>query len=146
MKQLFPILFLLALLHSACQSSPDYKDIRKEVVDIHDEAMKKTGIMVRNKMKLDTLLLRLDSLKKQKPSTDTAQMRIEISGLIKNLKAADDQMNDWMHEFNPDASEKSNQEAVEYFKQQLVEVKNIDSLCQSEVERSNAYLQKIYSN
>lgn len=146
MKQLIPILFLSTFLATSCDNGSNYKEIRKEVIDVHDEAMHKTGIMIGNKMKLDTILMHLDSLKIKKPAIDTTRIRSEVTSLIRDLVLADDKMNDWMHEFNPDASDKSNQEAVKYFQQQLTEVKVIDSICKVELDKSNAYLLKINSN
>jgi GTPase involved in cell partitioning and DNA repair len=141
--RLMAITALLALTGvQACNPGPDYKEVRKEVIDQHDQLMMDDERVMHNKMKLDTLALNLKMLKQQQPALDTAQTRVDISELSKRLAAADDQMSEWMHHFKVDMEGKSNAEAVAYFKAEKVKVQKLDSLYKQVLNESDAYLEK----
>jgi GTPase involved in cell partitioning and DNA repair len=130
------------LVFSACKQEEDYKKVRDEVMDFHDEVMNDNGHIVNNQMKLDTLLHQLKSIKTQFPAMDTLQEAVMIKSIIKELNHAEELMNDWMHKFEPDATGKSNAEAVKYFKSEKARVAQIDSLYKQEILSSDTYLSK----
>ncbi|MNY83295.1 hypothetical protein D3C86_2259730 [compost metagenome] len=51
-------------------------------------------------------------------------------------------MNDWMHNFEPDVTGKSNEDAVQYFKDEKAKIAEVDSLYKKEIASSNAYLER----
>ena len=87
-----------------------------------------------NKMKLDTLIHKADSLK-----TDKQQ----LSQLSTQLIKADDAMSDWMKGFSLDYTGKSHDEIMTYLQQQQVKVKQVDSMLVDATTASAAYLDKI---
>ncbi len=144
-NQIYTIITFISgvLMFAACQSEPDYKAIRKEVLDSHDQIMMDGERAMRNKMKLDTLgITGLAALKKQQPSLDTTAEHQRIQTLIKKLNDMDDRMNDWMHNFKSDIEGKSKTEAVNYFKAEQVKIKKLDSIYKMVLKESDAYLKK----
>jgi len=132
-----------AILAVACALKQDYKAERDEVMKFHDVVMEDHGVVVNNQMKLDSLLKDLKGLKKSQPSLDTAAARKEMEQLKSSLGTAEDRMNDWMHQFEPDVTGKSNEEAIKYFKEEKVKITRIDSLYKQEIKTSGAYLDKL---
>lgn len=135
-------ILLIATAVSACKQNADYKTVRDEVMKFHDVVMADQGLVVSNQMKLDTLLKNLKGLKTKFPEIDTLKEKEQIRGLIGELTKAEDSMNDWMHKFEPDVSGKYNDEAVQYFKDEMVKIKAVDSLYKKEIRSSAAYLSK----
>lgn len=135
-------LFLIGVAMGCAQpkKSDDYKVVRDEVMQFHGKVMEDQSIIVRNQMKMDTLLKDLEGLKEKFPVIDTAKEAITLKALIGSLARADEDMNDWMHQFEPDVSGKSNDEAVNYFHQEKKKIASIDSLYKKEIERSGNYL------
>lgn len=142
MKKIKCILLLLVAMIAACQQEEDYKKVRDEVMSFHDKVMNDNGRIVANQMKLDTILRQLKLLKVRFPDVDTLQEAVAIKDIIKELSHAEDLMNDWMHNFEPDATGKSNAEAVRYFKSEKASIARIDSLYKKEIHSSDAYLNK----
>lgn len=141
MKRLLSIM-AAAVLAAACNPKQDYKKERDEVMKFHDVVMEDHGIVVNNQMKLDSMLKDMKGLKTSQPSLDTATARTEMEKLKTSLAAAEDRMNDWMHQFEPDVTGKSNEDAINYFKAEKVKIRQIDSLYKQEIKTSDAYLNK----
>lgn len=141
-------MFSLGLLCAlqACNSGPDYKTVRDQVISQHDELMGDDEKAMMNKMKLDTLGMpaTLQKLKQQQPQLDTAAEKRVITALTKQLTAADDAMGDWMHNFNPDVQQKNNQQAVDYFKAEKVKVQKLDSAYKVAIKASDEELDKFH--
>lgn len=145
MKIITGIIFV-AILAIACnqqqKQEKDYKAVRDEVMQFHDLVMASHGVIVKNQMKLDSLLKDLKGLKAKFPKTDTVLEKEKITALIRDLSKAEAQMNDWMHRFEPDVTGKSNQVAIQYFKNEKAKIAAIDSLYKNEISLSNVYLDK----
>nr|WP_121272324.1 hypothetical protein [Pedobacter schmidteae] len=141
MKQLIGIL-LVAIVATACKQNVDYKAVRDEVMKFHDVVMADHGVIVNNQMKLDTLVKDLKGLKTQFPEIDTLKEKETIKALINELTKAENSMNDWMHQFEPDVTGKSNEAAVKYFNDEKAKIAAVDSLYKREIKLSNAYLTK----
>jgi GTPase involved in cell partitioning and DNA repair len=124
------------------KNTKDYKVVRDEVMQFHDQVMEDQGVIVKNHMKLDTLLRELKDLKSKFPEIDTLQEAIAIKSLITKLTKADDDMNDWMHQFEPDITGKSNVQAIAYFEAEKRKVAAIDSVYKQEIKMSGAYINK----
>ncbi|RZL17584.1 MAG: hypothetical protein EOO89_07335 [Pedobacter sp.] len=141
MKNIILLCFLILGLQ-ACQNEADYKSVRKEVLDAHDNVMMDGEIAIKNKMRLDTISANMDSLSDAKLIADTIAEKQTIDKLKLKLNKADDMMNDWMHKFNAELDGKSNAEAVSYFKAEKVKVNTLDSLYKEAIGESAAYLSK----
>ena len=135
-------LLLLVLLSVACQQEENYKKLRDEVVQFHDVVMNDHGKIIGNQMRLDTLILRLNAFKQANPAIDTVLERKKIEDIIGSLKAAEVSMDRWMREFEPDVSDKSNREAVEYFKKEKLKILRIDSVYKLEIRISQEFLSR----
>jgi len=106
--------------------------------------MEDHDILIANQLKLDSMLKDLPALKKKFPLIDTAKERVVIQLAIASLKDAESLMNEWMHEFEPDISGKSNAEAVKYFQAERLKIANIDSLYKGQIKASNQYLAQFH--
>ncbi|MHB1177103.1 MAG: hypothetical protein ACYCZO_02100 [Daejeonella sp.] len=141
MKKLF--LYSLALFVISCGQTESYKSIRQDVLERHDKIMIDTELAFRNKMKLDTFASRLDSLKKVQPDLDTVKERSQINILRTQLNDADNQMNNWMHQFEAEKGQKSNTEAVAYFNAEKEKVDSLDRLFKRLLKQSDEYLKRM---
>ncbi len=119
MKQRTILAFCIAIsLGYACNQSPDSKVIRKEVLNIHDKLMIDGEKVIKNKIKLDSVLY--------SPSVKSATDSIKIQALINRLNLADEKMMDWMHFFKDDFRGKSEQENLAYFKSEMVKIRAVE--------------------
>lgn len=143
MKKCLAITAAIAAFFFGCKPSADYKTIREEVVQLHDSVMMDTEIAYRNKRQLDTLSGKLDSLKKLNPALDTIKELQLITGLRLKLDTAEAEMEDWMHKFEVEKGDKSDDEAVAYFSREKAKIKAIDSLYGVVLKESGEYLQKV---
>lgn len=139
MKRFLYLLALVAVV-AACSQPVNYKTERDEVMKFHDVVMQDHGILIANQMKLDSMLKDLPALKRKFHSIDTAKEKVVLEISLESLKHAETLMNDWMHQFEPDVSGKSNEEAVKYFKEERIKIARIDSLYKGQIKASNQYL------
>ncbi|KIA96440.1 hypothetical protein OC25_01390 [Pedobacter kyungheensis] len=121
-RQITTAIGVLAILFSSCKTEPNAEAVRKEVLNIHDKLMVDGEKVVKNKMKLDTLLLS-DKLKKSPDSTAAKQ---QVSDVIARLNAADEKMMDWMHFFKDDFKGKTEQEDLDYYKSQMIKIRDVE--------------------
>lgn len=145
MKKIIFVAFI-ALIAAACtqqkNGTTDYKAVRDEVMKFHDVVMGDHSALVNNQMKLDTLLKNLSGLKIKFPDVDTVKEKQVMIAMVSDLSKAEDQMNDWMHKFEPDVTGKSNEVAVQYFQDEKKKIEIIDSLYKQEIKLSDDYLSK----
>jgi GTPase involved in cell partitioning and DNA repair len=87
MKNILVFLFFIGVVVGCSQpkKTNDYKAVRDEVMQYHDEVMKDQSVIVKNQMKLDTLLRDLKGLKTKYPNVDTLQEAIALKSLLSNL-------------------------------------------------------------
>jgi hypothetical protein len=140
-KFLLSISAIAALLFG-CKPAANYKSIREEVIQLHDSVMADTEIAYRNKRHLDTLAASLDSLSKVNPSLDTIKEKEQMTILGLKLDTAEAEMEDWMHKFEVEKGNKSDEEAVAYFNKEKMKIKSIDSLFTVALKESGNYLRK----
>ena len=139
------VLFLFVGIVLGCtqqKKTNDYKIVRDEVMQFHDVVMKDQSVLVSNQMKLDTLSKNLKDLKLDYPEIDTLKEAAGLKKLVADLTVADDAMNDWMHQFEPDVSGLSNEQAIAYFKAEKQKIASIDSVYKKEIKASSEYLQR----
>lgn len=134
--------FALAIAAGACTPAADYKTERDEVMKFHDVVMEDQGKLVDYQMKLDTLLKSLPQLKTKYPVLDTLKEKEAMKGALLRLNTAEELMNDWMHQFEPDVTGKSDADAVAYFKAERIKIGRIDSIYKAEIKMSGDYLSK----
>ena len=135
-------LVLISVIGMSCSQQADYKVQRDKVIELHDEVMADQGRIVANQMKLDTMLNSLSKLKVSHPKVDTLVEKDSIRLLIDRLTKSEERMNQWMHEFEPDITGKSNEEAIKYFLNEQLKIKEVDRSYKEELKLSDAYLSK----
>ena len=140
MKRIIILLAFATAAISCTQQQASYKTERDEVMKFHDIVMEDHSKLIGNQLKLDELLKNLPALKKQFPAVDTAKEKVKMKGVLDQLNKTEDLMNDWMHQFEPDITGKSNEAAVLYFKQEHAKISSIDSIYKTQVKSSTAYL------
>lgn len=132
---LFITVCLTAASITACNGGGDEKQQEKQqqdtILKMHDAMMDKDELLLTNKNKLDTLL--------KKYPTDTAKTH-QISTLIKQVEQADDAMQTWMHQFNPDYTGKTHVQIMEYLKSQQRQIIAVDSLLNAATDASTKFL------
>jgi hypothetical protein len=137
------IIALLLFAFTACKDSKkEEKALENQVMDLHEKVMGQGETAMQNKMKLDTLILKKDSVKEVYPSLDTSAENKTIRDLSSQIIKADDQMSDWMHQYNPDFSGKPHEEIIQYLNQQKKIVTQINAQYNSVIQASNQYLLK----
>lgn len=139
---LFMAIFAIACNQQQKQEGKNYKAVRDEVMQFHDLVMGSHSAVVKNQMRLDSLLKDMKGMKARFAKIDTLKEKEAIVTLISNLSNAENKMNDWMFAFEPDISGKSNQVAIQYFKNEKAKIAAIDSLYKNEISVSNVYLNK----
>lgn len=139
----YAIAVCLPLVIQACSPSSDYKEARAEVLELHDKVMIDSEKAIRNRMKLDTLSSKIDSLKQARPEMDTAGASQRIVLLKSRLDSADEQMNTWMRAFDAELGERSNDEAVAYFKEEQRKIKALDSVYADVIKDSEVFLSEL---
>ena len=134
MKKVLFIAAAVSIIFGACKSNPgEQKAVQDDIYKIHEKVMDKEDALMRNKMKIDTLL-------KQNPQPDVKNTATTVSN---KLVQADDAMSNWMQKFNPDYKGKNNEDALNYFKGQRAEVIKIDSQMNAAISESNKFLSQI---
>ncbi len=127
MKPFFISLYTLLLL-SACtqQKASQQDDLKAEVIAVHDSIMPKMGHFVRESKNIDQHLAKMDSLKQIQPDLDTADLKQKMRSVQQELTAANDEMTNWMHEFEPDQGEMNDEEYNAYLEGELHRVKGME--------------------
>lgn len=122
----------------SCKSERNYKAVREEVIDIHDQVMADGEQAAKYRITLDSL----SRLTVSKLATDTAGNQNKISMLIAKLNKADQNMMEWMQRFEPDTEGKSNAEAIKYFEEEMIKIKRLDLEYDTVLKASETYLKK----
>lgn len=119
MKKLITLAFCsVIILFTSCKTEPDSAAVKKEVLNIHDKLMMDGEKVVKNKMKLDSVL-KSDKIKSAKDS-------IKVADLIVRLNKADENMMDWMHFFKHDFKGKNEREDLAYYKSEMVKIRAVE--------------------
>jgi len=135
-------LLILSFCIIACQQKENRKELRSEVIKLHDEVMAKNSEVVSLQMKLDTLIRDIDSLKSASPERDTLSLKKDLQKLMAGLKMAEEGMNEWMHQFEPDTEGKTEDESSSYFQEEKKKLQRIDSLYDTSTKQTKEFLKK----
>ena len=130
MKKLLIVVFAVFAL-SACNDGKDQeKALQDEVIKVHDKVMGDDNKLMDNKMKIDTLI---------NTTPDTAK-KAELTHLKAELMVAEQAMENWMQNFDPEKGSKSHEEKVTYLTDQKKQIMTIDSLMNAAIDKSTQYL------
>jgi len=122
---------ILVLAFTACQQQDNELAIKKTIDDLHNEAMVINEKAIKTTFKLDSLLQQ----KRGQKDGDT----ISLKNSIRQLNLADEKMMDWMHNFQLDFKG-SKTEALQYFKNQLDSVKQVQVQLEKAIEEAKPFI------
>ena len=143
LKNSFLTLFISILAFTACNNHKKEQEcLQSAVITAHDSLMTDMNTLMEKKMQLDFVLSHLDSLKKAKPVIDTAEVRTALTKLKTDLGTANDEMMNWMHNFNPDYSCKSHYEIMQYLTEQKEKISSIEKTFKSVIIKSDSVITK----
>lgn len=128
-------ILLLSLVFAGCKSNPDSTAVKKEVLNIHDKLMVDGEKVIKNRMKLDTLLM----IKRKEASADTSS----LIAIINKLNRADESMMDWMHFFKDDFKGKNEVEDLAYYQSQMIKIREVEDSFIKVTKESDSVLKKI---
>jgi hypothetical protein len=141
MKLLPCLLAALSFCLLGCDNhESEEKKLQQEVIKIHDEVMPQGGLVMNNKMKLDTLVGNLDSLKKLNASLDTVAEKQIMQNLLHELTSADDAMSEWMNKFNLDYTGKDHEAIMNYLEEEKQKIEKIKKQFSDVLNKSDFYL------
>ena len=127
-----------------CESERSYKDVRQQVIEIHNEVMADGETAERYRIMLDSLArIQLPINSKNQLQKDTINQQKKIALLINKLTKADQHMIDWMQRFQPDIEGKTNSEAIKYFEDEKIKIKKLDFEYQEALKESHAFLKSL---
>ena len=133
MKKLFAVA-LMALTLGACNNDKvQEKAILDDVIKLHDTVMGKDEKLMKNKMKIDTLLTTIKDTLAQQP----------LKKLSTNLVTAEEAMENWMQNFDPEQNGKTHEQVVTYLNDQKKQVVAIDSQINVAIKQSSEYLNQL---
>lgn len=135
-------ILIIIIAFAACKPQADYKTKRDEVIKLHDVVMADQGKVVSREIQITDILKDLRALKSKNPDIDTLVEKDSLHIIHGRLSKADEAMNDWMHQFEPDVTGKSNEEAVQYFEAEKLKIQKVDTLFKQEIKAADAYLSK----
>ena len=137
-------LFTLLLINlTACvDPKAEQKKLQEEVMAVHDSLMMDMGKLSNSKEKLSLILTKLDSIKTSQSSLDTSNLKTTIFDAKLSLTKADDAMMDWMNGFNPDYTNKSEQEVEVYLKNQKTKIEEVKTLFKNSLFTSDSIITK----
>jgi hypothetical protein len=126
------IVALISLALTACSDNKKQeKDLLNNVLKVHDKLMGQDEILMKNKMRLDTLL--------KLPAKDTAE-KTNIKAIELKMTSAEEAMETWMQKFEPDMTGKSHDEVIKYYNEQKKGIMAVDSQMNIAITESNKYL------
>lgn len=141
MKKLF-IISTIAIFAVACKPKADVNTIKDQTMKLHDVVMANHSKIIGNQMKLDTLMKNLSELKLKFPTIDTAKEKIEMAKIMDNLVSAEEQMNNWMHNFDGDFTSAVDTTTYNYYQKEYDKIAKVDQLYKAEIKKSDSYLSK----
>lgn len=142
MKKLLFVFVLMAVFAGCKDVKKEEKTLENQVMDLHEKVMADGETAMQSKMKFDTLILKKDSIKTIYPTLDTSAENKTMRNLSRQIVKADDNMSDWMHNYNPDFTGKTHQQILDYLEQQKKEVAEINAQYKTVIQASNQYLLK----
>lgn len=133
---LFLILTSFAVLYSCGPTGPsDNELLREEVIAVHDEVMPKMGQLKSLERKS---LEKIKELEEQ-DSVDTAKVE-EYRALANELKSADESMFGWMHQYEIEDGDKTEEELKQYLDSQMVMINKVNVEMKAALDKANKVL------
>lgn len=106
------------------ESTDDLQKLKDEVIELHDEVMPL----------MDPLYDVRSKLQKQ----DSAS--VQVKNTIKEIKAAEEAMMQWMRDYEPDYQGASEEQTRDYFQKEKDKIKNVAEEMKSSLEKGRELL------
>jgi hypothetical protein len=123
-KKITIALFAGFALFGCNNDKKDETALLNDVIKTHDKLMTDDGLIMKNKMQLDS---------NNSPKDSVATYK-------KLLDSADNSMMNWMHKFNPDFTGKKHTEIMTYLITQKAQILKLDSQINSAIKVSGDYI------
>jgi hypothetical protein len=138
MKKIILLAIVVSFLGCNKQSDKNLDLIQNEVMAIHDEVMPKMGDILNLKEKLNKQLTNTDSTK-----AEYVIIKSKIDSLKSQLVDADNQMMDWMNEYNVDTLMAINEEeGMKYLQAEKQKLTLIKAKTNQSIEAAKLFLKK----
>lgn len=127
--------FFLVVTISACNSSEkEVEKLKSEVMKVHDEVMPKMDDIMRLSSELKEMEASLDS-------TQVDKMKM-IERKKAALKSADSSMMDWMHSYDGEMLEMTDEEKMDYLNDEMVKIKAVKQRMLSAIADVEKFVEK----
>jgi len=118
----------VANIDSTAEKIPSYiKDINKQVMDLHNETMKK----------MDSLMMLKMELKKQLGLTKEPDLKDSIKAAIDKIQNANNTMMDWMHDYHAPDVKTNKDSAIAYMNLQLIKIQVVQTKIRKSLDHAN---------
>ncbi len=126
---------------TACNEHPKESSAKEQILSRHDDLMAKSERAMTIKMQLDTL--RPDQYQTTE-NADTAKTRKEIVRIKDLLIKADDQMQDWMHQYQPDYSGDTPEATNAYYQKELKKIADMEDSFRYAINSSDTLFNRLH--
>lgn len=121
---------LIPFLIISCESKDkEIEKLKSETIAIHDEVMPKMDNIMKLKKSLRSMT---DSVSTEKNQT--------IQELIISLEESDKAMMNWMRNYDPQMKDMSDDEKIEYLKNQKSSIQEVSELMKSSISEAERYV------
>ncbi|MBK6263613.1 hypothetical protein JKA74_01095 [Marivirga sp. S37H4] len=135
MVKLYQLMFLCLIstaFISCTDSEKEVNSLKEEVIRIHDEVMPK----------MDEIMQLKKALKERESVLDSSQTEemTAIHNHILHLDEADEEMMNWMRNYNASMENMTDEEKIEYLKNEKVAIQMVKQLMMSSITEAKTYL------
>lgn len=130
---IYPAILMVTLFVFSCKHQENYREIRSQVVSVHDRVMRDADLA-------HGQYISLDSVYRNIGDKDT----VRVLAIMVNIGKANHEMEEWMEHFEPDVSGKDATVSVQYFKAELDKIYKIDHRYKSAMVDADHYLDSLY--
>lgn len=126
---------LVCLTFFACNNDKaEEKKAMDDILATHEKVMAVEDKAMANKIKLDSLA----KLKTAAP--DSSAQKAALTAQSVKLNIANEHMENWMHQFDPDYKGKSHADAMRYLDSQKVQIEKINAQLNDAIKQSDKFL------
>ncbi len=125
----------ILLILSSCSDSASLEKDRKALMDLHDKEMAKMGQIFSLKEQLNVL----------SDSVSSAEEKAMLKERIDRLQEANESMMDWMRNYQDPAADTPADEQKAYYANEMVKMKQVESLIGQSIDSAQILLKNYQS-
>ena len=133
MKKLVFLATIVIALSACADKKAKRKAILDDIIKVHDRVMAADDQLMNNKNAVE------DSLAKKGLTANTGD---SVHFYLYKVNLADSLMGEWMHQFDPEQPNKTDDQKLTYFTSEKKKIMSIDSQMSAVIRQSNYYLRK----